>query len=259
MAQELKVELWKSNPEWFRPWFDSEAYQLLYGHRSQEEANFLIGNLSAAGVLGDEGRILDAGCGTGRHARALAEGGFSVLGFDLSEQSIRQAINLNKHATNPEYVREDIRNIHMKAEWEGQFDVVTNFFTSLGYFQTPKEQLQVVRGLGSTLKKGGALIVDYLNVPFVESSMKTYERVERGGIEFEIHRRIEAGWIEKSIQFHWEGTRHHHVERVQALGRTEFENLLASCGMTIVHVWGNYSLDSWSRNSPRFMFQAIKH
>jgi len=47
----------------------------------------LIPSLKADGVI----EILDAGCGTGRHSRYLAQMGFNVHGFDISEKAIKIA------------------------------------------------------------------------------------------------------------------------------------------------------------------------
>ena len=37
-------------------------------------------------------RILDVGCGTGRHAIELAKRGYSVTGVDLSDSMLQQAM-----------------------------------------------------------------------------------------------------------------------------------------------------------------------
>ena len=82
--------LWKRTPEWFKPWFNTEAYHLLYGHRSEQEARAFVDNLAEAKLLGSPGALLDAGCGSGRHARAFAKHGWNVTGMDLSPNSIGQ-------------------------------------------------------------------------------------------------------------------------------------------------------------------------
>src|SRR5262245_46375377 len=55
------------------------------GH--EPEIDFLIGALEL--VPGQ--RVLDAGCGPGRHSLALARRGFEVIGVDLSEDFIALA------------------------------------------------------------------------------------------------------------------------------------------------------------------------
>lgn len=258
MAQEMQEGVWKTDSNWFKHWFNSEAYHVLYGHRSDAEADNLVRNLVQSGVLGETGKVLDAGCGAGRHARALAQNGWDVCAFDLSTDSIFKA---KKHGSrpSPHYQVLDLRHLHEVAEWEGSFDLVTNFFTSLGYFESETDQSAVVQGLGQVLRPGGKLLIDYLNVSQVRESLVPYEVAQRQGTDFFIHRRIHGGWIEKSIQYAWNGVDCQHVERVQSLERADFERLLRVYNLRIVEAFGDYQLNPWTAKSPRLMLLAEKN
>ncbi|MGB1578190.1 MAG: class I SAM-dependent methyltransferase [Flavobacteriales bacterium] len=240
MAQEMQEGVWKTDSNWFKHWFNSEAYHVLYGHRSDAEADNLVRNLVQSGVLGETGKVLDAGCA-----------------FDLSTDSIFKA---KKHGSrpSPHYQVLDLRHLHEVAEWEGSFDLVTNFFTSLGYFESETDQSAVVQGLGQVLRPGGKLLIDYLNVSQVRESLVPYEVAQRQGTDFFIHRRIHGGWIEKSIQYAWNGVDCQHVERVQSLERADFERLLRVCNLQIVEAFGDYQLNPWTAKSPRLMLLAEK-
>ena len=250
----MQEDVWKTDPEWFKPWFNTEAYHVLYGHRSESEARDAVSVLCSQGVLGQPGRVLDAGCGAGRHARALAKEGWSVVAFDLSDASIQEARALQ--SPNTSFHCLDLRDLRAQAEWHASFDVVTNFFTSLGYFDDDAEHDAVVEGFVSALKPGGKLLVDFLNVPQVEAQLVPSESVSKNGVTFQIHRRIHAGWIEKSIQFEWEGSPQHHVERVRALDHVHLTELLARFGLVVRHKWGDYALNDWTPSSPRCMILA---
>src|SRR5262249_61837515 len=54
---------------------------------TEQEVAFLVDALA----LTPGARVLDAGCGPGRHALALARRGFDVVGVDLSSDFIRLA------------------------------------------------------------------------------------------------------------------------------------------------------------------------
>ena len=250
-SEEMQEDVWKTDPEWFRPWFNTEAYHVLYGHRSESEATHAVSTLSAQGVLGQPARVLDAGCGAGRHARALAKEGWAVEAFDLSEGSIHEA--RAKETPNIAYHCLDLRDLLSQTKWSASFDLVTNFFTSLGYFDDEAEHEAVVKGFVNALKPGGKLLVDFLNVPQVEANLITSETVSKKGTMFHIHRRIHEGWIEKSIQFEWEGRPQHHVERVRALDRSHLTALLMRLGLEVRHIWGDYDLNEWTPSSPRCM------
>ena len=245
----MNDNLWINHPEWFRRWFDSEAYHCLYGHRSEDEAFHLVANLVRAGIVTPSGRALDAGCGAGRHARALAQAGMATHAFDLSEQSIAKA--LHGANDNPSFEVMDLRKLSQKQEWRGRFDLITNFFTSLGYFQEVSEQRDVIDGFAKALRNDGTLLVDYLNVPNVVNNLVPHETVLKGDVRFILHRRVHEGWIEKSIQCHWRGEDLHHVERVQALTLDDFERLFAAHDLCIEQVFGDYELGPWSGQSPR--------
>ena len=249
MNGEMQEDVWKTEDEWFRPWFNSPAYHLLYGHRSEVEAQGIVTSLMASGVLGTPNRALDAGCGSGRHARALSKHGWKVDAFDLSPESIHQAND--QPAENINYHVMDLRKLAEKSAWQAQFHLVTNFFTSMGYFQEPADQEAVVKGFQKVLHPDGTLILDYLNVEQVAKNLVPKETIVCGETTFSIHRRIHNGWIEKSVRFEWEGRQEHHVERVQALSQRDFEDILRRVGLEVVHVWGDYELSNWTPNSSR--------
>ena len=162
MPKEMQDDVWKTESEWFRPWFNRPAYHVLYGHRSEQEAFDLVHRLVEGGHLGPTGKVLDAGCGAGRHARALASKAWKVSAFDLSEASIASA--QLKSDGQVQFQVLDLRELERQTDWTGHFDVVTNFFTSLGYFSTTEEHDSVIRGFATALKPGGLLLLDYLNV-----------------------------------------------------------------------------------------------
>ena len=256
----MQDNVWKLDPEWFRPWFNTEAYHILYGHRSEKEAQQLVNKLCASEWLGKEGKLLDAGCGSGRHSRSFAEQGWDVIGIDLSENSIQAArsLGLNQANDSVQFEVEDLRNIHLRREWQEGFDVVANFFTSVGYFETEEEHQAVFQGFAQALRPGGRLFIDFLNAPQVISNLSAHDTIEKEGIAFTIHRRFHNGWIEKSIQFDLDGEHHHHVERVRALTMDDFSAALKDVGLEILTLFGDNNLGSWHEASPRLMILAQK-
>lgn len=250
----MHEDVWKTDAEWFKPWFNTEAYHVLYGHRSESEAQHLIAALTRQGAMGAPGRALDAGCGAGRHARALAEQGWQVDAFDLSEASIREA--QSQKTNRVAFHCLDLRALREQEQWRATFDLVTNFFTSLGYFSDSSEHEAVVEGFAKVLKPGGRLLVDFLNLSRVERHLVEKETILRKGTLFQIHRRIQQGWIEKSIQFEWEGVLQHHVERVRALSPKDLRDMLVRHGLVVVDLWGDYQLSDWTPSSPRCLLLA---
>src|ERR1700750_508234 len=83
--------------EWFRAWFSSPYYDILYHKRDKEEAARLIDKLADHLQMPGRSFVLDAACGRGRHSIALAAKGFDVTGIDLCANAIMEA---KKYETN---------------------------------------------------------------------------------------------------------------------------------------------------------------
>ena len=76
---------------WFKDWFNSPYYHLLYANRDNKEAAEFIDKLIDHLKPAPGATMLDVACGKGRHSIHLAEKGFDVTGIDLSEESIAEA------------------------------------------------------------------------------------------------------------------------------------------------------------------------
>ena len=83
---------------WFIHWFDSYYYHILYKNRDLKEAELLIKNLIRHLRFDSEIKIIDVGCGKGRHAIFLNKLGFDVTGIDLSKENIDAAKKKEKTA-----------------------------------------------------------------------------------------------------------------------------------------------------------------
>lgn len=75
-----------------RPFYDEYAwaYDLVVPPPSRGQCDFIAGAFAARGV-GAGSLILDAGCGTGRHALELARRGYAVEGVDVSPSLVAEA------------------------------------------------------------------------------------------------------------------------------------------------------------------------
>ena len=85
--------------EWYKEWFSSPYYEILYHKRNEEEAAAFIQRLLQYLNPEPGSRMLDVACGKGRHSSELADMGFDVTGIDLSEPSISEALKKIKANT----------------------------------------------------------------------------------------------------------------------------------------------------------------
>src|SRR5438093_502956 len=77
-----------------RPWYDAAfegGYVEVYPHRDLAAARAEVAGLVARGVGSNGGRVLDLGCGFGRHVLALRERGLDAFGLDRSLALLRRA------------------------------------------------------------------------------------------------------------------------------------------------------------------------
>ena len=232
-------------PEWFASWFDSSHYQRLYAHRDHAEAGRFVDALVNRLRPANGAKALDLGCGAGRHARQLASHGMNVTGLDLSEASIRTARSFEHPRLR--FACHDMR----RPFGDDAFDYAFNLFTSFGYFDDPADHLAVVGNMARSLKAGGRLVLDYLNVGYAEAREIPSETVERDGSTYDISRWNDAGHFFKRIVVYdgHSAAPLQHVERVAKFSRHDFELMFALYGMAVEDVYGDYQLSPYDEGT----------
>jgi len=242
------------NSPWFKQWFDSHHYHNLYKNRNDEEAGGFIDALLDLLQPAADSKMIDVGCGAGRHCRQLANGPFDVWGIDLSGQSIRQAKKFE--STNLHFFQYDMRRPYGK----NYFDYVFNFFTSFGYFENEDEHNRVIENMANALKAEGTLVIDYMNADYSQSNLSPFEEKEIDGVIYEIERWSDDRQFLKRIKIRDPKTEiAEHIERVAKFKLEHFEKMLKLAGMKIQSVYGDYQLNEFDlSNSPRLIMIAKK-
>lgn len=107
----------------------------------------------------ESGSVLDLCCGPGRHSLEFAQLGFRVTGVDRSPFLLEIARHRASEAgLSIEWVESDMRRFSRSRA----FDLACNLFTSFGYFKDEEDDLRVLRNVHTSLKDGGALIIELL-------------------------------------------------------------------------------------------------
>ena len=244
----------KTDKPWFKEWFDSPYYRLLYSERDEAEARKFINNLLKYLPLAGDGRILDLACGNGRHSVYLAELGYQVVGVDIAENQIKQAKPYENE--NLSFYKHDMR----KPLNLGYFDVLLNLFTSFGYFELDEEHEQVIRNVEKSLKSGGWFLIDFLNVYKAVNNLRPHEIIHKSGCTFHINRYLENGFIKKDILVEDENKNLHFKEKVRALTLHNFEEYLKGTNFTVQKIFGDYNLNGFDpHKSERLIIAAQKN
>ncbi|MCA1845790.1 MAG: class I SAM-dependent methyltransferase [Actinobacteria bacterium] len=140
-----------------RHWFEDVADHLggaylrySFTKGTDQEVDFLVDCLA----LNPGARILDVGCGPGRHAHAFGRRGFEVVGVDISERFIALARDNTPPGTAVAFERADARAL----TFESEFDVVISLCQ--GAFGLSAGGPGEGEGTGSAIRDAGAAPLD---------------------------------------------------------------------------------------------------
>lgn len=247
--------------EWYKDWFSSPFYHKLYFDRDDKEAQVFIDGLLQYLNPPGGARMLDVGCGKGRHARYLAEKGYDVTGIDLSWESIQEAASCGDGSSgglpNLHFYQHDMRLLF----WVNYFDYVFNFFTSFGYFNTRREHDDALRTLAASLKSQGYILFDYLNVHFAEenlihSEVKTIDHTRYGILRWQ-----DDDYFFKKITIEDPSLsqKQEFVEKVAKFSLGDFTDMLSFQKIQVVDVFGGYGLQPYHvSRTPRMIIIGRK-
>ena len=253
MTQLNEIQL--NNSSWFKHWFDSSFYHVLYANRSEQEATDFVDELIAELRPNENASMLDLGCGNGRHSKRLAAEGFKVTGLDLAASSIRSAKRFESDSLR--FYRHDMR----VPFGVNCFNYVFNFFTSFGYFENDDDHQRVVANISASLTHKGVLVMDYLNVRFAEKNLVRFETKETDGVFYKIERWTDSKFLFKKIVVeNFQGEKPlEFVEQVAKFSIADFDLMFKRSGLQIEKVFGDYRLNNFDcETSPRLILLATK-
>jgi len=235
--------------DWYKNWFGSPFYKILYQNRDELEAREFVENLLAYLQPPPGCAMLDIACGEGRFARQLAEHGFDVTGIDISHESIEVAKAFE--TDNLQFFMQDMRF----PFYINYFDYAFNFFTSFGYFAHDRDHALAAKSFAAGLKKNGLLVIDYLNYENVLGNLVAEETAQRGSYTFHINRRLERNHIVKEINFvDADNKPRQYTESVAAFSLADFIKIFKPADMSLVATFGDYRLGTYHPiDSPRLI------
>jgi len=200
---------------------------------------------------------LDLCCGPGRCSIALARTGFRVTGVDRTKFLLDKA-RARAKATKVkiEWVHMDMRDF-IRAE---AFDLVLSMFTSFGYFDDKREDIEVLHNILASLRPGGACLIDVMGKERLANFLQptTSDLLPDGTKLIERHEifddwtRIRNEWIlirkGKATSFKF----HHTIYSGQ-----ELRDRMEQVGFTDVKLYGNLDGDEYGPNAQRLI--AVGH
>ncbi len=130
-------------------------------------------------LLKDKGvkRVLDLGCGTGRHLLFFKKKGFEVYGMDASPKGISIA---------KQWLLEENLKVEIKLhKMEKKFPYEDNFFDAIISIQVIhhnklKEILITVSEIGRVLRKGGIIFITFPRFGEIWNETSNLKEIEKG-------------------------------------------------------------------------------
>ncbi|MCL2511395.1 MAG: class I SAM-dependent methyltransferase [Bacteroidales bacterium] len=146
--------------QWYESFFENYAQKYdneNFTHGTIGECDFIEKELAFDKSL----KILDVGCGTGRHAIELSKRGYNVTGVDLSESQLKRAREKAEAANLViDFQCQDARNL----PFNGEFDVAIMLCEGgFSLMETDEMNFDILKSVTKSLKFQAKLIFTTLN------------------------------------------------------------------------------------------------
>jgi 2-polyprenyl-3-methyl-5-hydroxy-6-metoxy-1,4-benzoquinol methylase len=146
--------------QWYEALF--ENYAKKYDHEkftqgTRGECDFIEKEINFDKSL----KLLDVGCGTGRHTIELAKRGYSVTGIDLSESQLKRA----REKAGSDHLHIDFRKLDArKLPFNGEFDVAIMLCEGgFPLMETDEMNYEILKHVTKSLQAHGKFIFTTLN------------------------------------------------------------------------------------------------
>lgn len=222
-------------PDFFRVGSPFFKHPLLTQERTESEVDFIENELRL--TVGE--RILDVGCGFGRHSIELARRGYAVTGIDPSGAMIAAA----RQRAQEEGLEIDFRQErgqHMRSA--SPFAAALCLFTTLGQIDEQGENTALINNVHSMLQDGGHLLVEVPQRGTAVRRLTPYEEIGQGPRKAFVRRRYDAQ--SRSIFEEFRIVSGHDEQtyrlRYRLFTRYELESLLTNAGFSVTAVYSDY-------------------
>ncbi len=247
-------------------WYADDAfwrdfYEVLFSERRFEKASEQVADLFSLVdmVPGEQGlRVLDLGCGPGRFALPLAAAGCEVCGVDTSGYLLEKA-------------RERAQAWGVEVAWEqadmrtkshpAYFDLVVCLWSSFGYFEQRKDDLETLRRGCENLAPGGKMVVDVVGKERIVRDIQPVHvrEMDNGAMLIERPRLVqEMCWMENEWSL-IDGEKVRQMEWGNRLySGQELRDQLLSAGFIEVSLYGGLDGSEYDLEAQRLVAVATK-
>lgn len=217
-------------------WELAPYYDMIYGWKAYDAETKFLRKLIGSKKKSLGNRLLDVGCGTGRHISLLRDS-FDCTGMDLSTEMLKVA---KRNVKGVEFVQGDMSAFQLGSK----FDVILCLFSAIAYTRTDAKLKSAINNFSRHLNDGGIVVIQ----PWVPKSkwikghiaMQTHDSEE-----VKIARLSYSGGDSKRSTFREEyliavkGRGIRHVvedETFPYFDRPKYERMMRAAGLSVEYV-----------------------
>ena len=235
---------------WFEPVAEhlGSAYlRYSFTKGTEQEIDFLVGALDIQPGM----RVLDVGCGPGRHAHALAARGVEVVGVDISQRFVDLATQSAPPGST--FRRMDARHLTFDAEFDAAISLCQGAFGLTGGPGAPLDgDGAVLGGMARALKPGGALAVSAFSAYFMLRFLEDHDTFDAAaGVNHERTIVKDDAGAEAEVDL-W----------TTCFTPRELRLLAAAAGLEVRDIWsvtpGAYAAEPPTIDTPELLLIAIR-
>ena len=170
----------KQTKQWYESLFENYA-------QNYDKECFVQGTLGECDFIEQEInrdkslKIIDIGCGTGRHSIELVKRGYQITGIDLSESQLKRAREKAKEqGVEIDFQKHDARDLPFKGEFDLAIMLCEGGFSLM---ETDEMNFEILKNATKALNDKGKLIFTTLNglFPLFHSVKEFYKSATKEG------------------------------------------------------------------------------
>ncbi|MCP4425382.1 MAG: class I SAM-dependent methyltransferase [Chloroflexi bacterium] len=202
-------------------------------------------------------KIVDMGCGPGRHALEFTRRGYKVTGVDRTAVHLQEAQKrAQAEKLKIEFVQADMRQFSRPDA----FDAALSMFTTFGYFANPADNQQALLNVCHSLKNGGVFIMELMGKEVLARIFMERTWTQEGDAFLLQEHKVSQDW--SRMENRWillrGQERHEFIIPHWLYAASELTAMLQASGFATVEIFGNLKGAPYDHQALRLVAVARK-